>query len=70
MEGVNKLRKEKMIEGIERYLKVKHGIKLKDAKDYEIFNALSLTILEEIVDDWNETSDAYNRGRMAYYLSA
>lgn len=70
MEGVNKLRKEKMVEGIERYLKVKHGIKLKDAKDYEIFNALSLTILEEIVDDWNETSDAYNRGRMAYYLSA
>ena len=70
MEGVNKLRKEKMIEGIERYLKVKHGIKLKDAKDYEIFNALSLTILEEIVDDWNETSDSYNRGRMAYYLSA
>lgn len=70
MEGVSKLRKEKMVEGIERYLKVKHGIKLKDAKDYEIFNALSLTILEEIVDDWNETSDAYNRGRMAYYLSA
>jgi len=70
MEGVNKLRKEKIVEGIERYLKVKHGIKLKDAKDYEIFNALSLTILEEIVDDWNETSDAYNRGRMAYYLSA
>lgn len=70
MEGVNNLRKEKIVEGIERYLKVKHGIKLKDAKDYEIFNALSLTILEEIVDDWNETSDSYNRGRMAYYLSA
>jgi glycogen/starch/alpha-glucan phosphorylases len=70
MEGVNKLRKEKIVEGIERYLKVKHGIKLKDAKDYEIFNALSLTILEDIVDDWNETSEAYNRGRMAYYLSA
>jgi starch phosphorylase len=70
MEGVNKLRKEKIVEGIERYLKVKHGIKLKDAKDYEIFNALSLTILEDIVEDWNETSEAYNRGRMAYYLSA
>ena len=70
MEGVNELRKEKIVEGIERYLKVKHGIKLKDAKDYEIFNALSLTVLEDIVDDWNETSEAYNRGRMAYYLSA
>jgi starch phosphorylase len=64
------LRKEQIVEGIERYLKVKHGVKLKDAKDYEIFNALSLTVLEEIVDDWNDTSDAYNRGRMAYYLSA
>nr|WP_077845411.1 glycogen/starch/alpha-glucan phosphorylase [Clostridium puniceum] len=64
------MRKEKIVEGIERYLKVKHGIKLRDAKDYEIFNALSLTVLEEIIDNWNETSDAYNRGRMAYYLSA
>lgn len=64
------MEKQKIKEGIERYLKVKHGVKLKDAKDYEIFNALSLTILEEIVDDWNETSDMYKRGRMAYYLSA
>ncbi|MFT8347662.1 glycogen/starch/alpha-glucan phosphorylase [Clostridium saccharoperbutylacetonicum] len=64
------MEKKRIVEGIERYLKVKHGVKLKDAKDYEIFNALSLTILEEIVDDWNETSDTYNRGRMAYYLSA
>ena len=62
--------KEKIKNGIERYLKVKHGVKLKDAKDYEIFNAVSLTVLEEIIDNWNETSDTYNRGRMAYYLSA
>ena len=62
--------KQKIKDGIERYLKVKHGVKLKDAKDYEIFNAVSLTILEEIVDNWNETTDTYNRGRMAYYLSA
>lgn len=62
--------KEKIKNGIERYLKVKHGVKLKYAKDYEIFNAVSLTVLEEIIDNWNETSDTYNRGRMAYYLSA
>ncbi|WP_408580211.1 glycogen/starch/alpha-glucan phosphorylase [Clostridium butyricum] len=62
--------KEKIKNGIERYLKVKHGVKVKDAKDYEIFNAVSLTVLEEIIDNWNETSDTYNRGRMAYYLSA
>ncbi|ENZ31383.1 glycogen/starch/alpha-glucan phosphorylase [Clostridium butyricum 60E.3] len=62
--------KEKIKNGIERYLKVKHGVKVKDAKDYEVFNAVSLTVLEEIIDNWNETSDTYNRGRMAYYLSA
>ncbi|MDR3598644.1 glycogen/starch/alpha-glucan family phosphorylase [Clostridium sp.] len=64
------MEKQEIKEGIERYLKVKHGVKLKDAKDYEIFNALSLTMLEEIVEDWNETSETYNRVRMAYYLSA
>jgi starch phosphorylase len=67
---VNNLEKQKIKEGIERYLKVKHGVKLKDAQDYEIFNAVSLTILEEIIDDWNATNETYNKGRMAYYLSA
>lgn len=62
--------KQRIRDGIERYLKVKHAVKLKDAQDYEIFNALSLTILEEIIDNWNETSETYNKGRMAYYLSA
>lgn len=62
--------KQKIKDGIERYLKVKHGVKLKDAKDYEIFNAVSLTILEEIIDNWNDTTENYSRGRMAYYLSA
>lgn len=64
------MEKQKIKEGIERYLKVKHGVKLKDAKDYEIFNAVSLTILEEIVDDWTKTTEIYNKGRMSYYLSA
>lgn len=38
--------KEKIKNGIERYLKVKHGVNLKESKDYELFNAVSLTILE------------------------
>ena len=64
------MNKQEIKEGIERYLKVKHGVSLKNAKDYEVFNAVSLTILESIVDDWNDTKETYNRGRMAYYLSA
>jgi len=70
MEGVNNLEKLKIKEGIERYLKVKHGVKLKDAQDYEIFNAVSLTVLEEIIDDWNATTETYSEERRAYYLSA
>ena len=64
------MEKQKIKEGIERYLKVKHGVKLRDAKDYEIFNAVSLTVLEEIIDNWNITTETYSKGRMAYYLSA
>ncbi len=64
------MEKQKVKDGIERYLKVKHGVQLKDAQDYEIFNAVSLTILEGIIDDWNTTTETYNEGRMAYYLSA
>ena len=55
------MEKQKIKDGIERYLKVKHGIKLNDAQDYEIFNAVSLTILEEIIDDWNATSESIIR---------
>ena len=62
--------KQKIKDGIERYLKVKHGVKLKDAKDYEIFNAVSLALLEEIIPDWNNTTKLYNTGKRAYYISA
>ena len=43
------MNKEQIKIGIERYLKVKYGkSSIKDAKDFEIFNALSLTLLEGI----------------------
>lgn len=72
-EAMNKqvLNKEAMKKGINRYLKVKYGVKIDDAKEYQIFNAVSLTVLENIIDDWNETTELYNnKGRQAYYLSA
>ncbi|MDQ0150725.1 glycogen/starch/alpha-glucan phosphorylase [Eubacterium multiforme] len=57
--------------GIKRYLKVKYGkSEIKEAKDFEIFNALSLTLLENIVCDWNETSKLYSKEKNAYYFSA
>ncbi|NFL86208.1 glycogen/starch/alpha-glucan phosphorylase [Clostridium botulinum] len=64
------MKREDVKQGIDRYLKVKYGLKLEDAKEYQIFNALSLAILEEIVDNWNNTTKAYNEKRSANYFSA
>ena len=65
------MNKEQLKRGIERYLKVKYGkSSIKDAKDFEIFNALSLTLLEGIVDDWNHTEELYEKEKNAYYFSA
>ena len=52
------------------YCKAKYGKPLSEAKEYEIFNALSLTLLEEVVDDWNKTRELYKTTKQAYYLSA
>lgn len=64
------MKKETMKEGIVKYLKVKYGLKVNEAENFQIFNALSLTILEDIMDDWNETTSIYVKGKQAYYLSA
>lgn len=73
MEGVNSnmnIDKQTIKDGIKRYLKVKHGVTLEKAEDYQIFNAISLTVMEQIIDNWNATTETYHKGRMAYYLSA
>ena len=64
------MNKEALKNSINKYCKVKYGKSLEEAKDYEIFNALSLALLEEVVDDWSETKALYNQGKKAYYLSA
>ena len=66
----NKMNKEVFKQNISKYCKVKYGKKLEDALDYEVFNAVSLALLEEIVEDWQNTTDAYNQGKRAYYISA
>lgn len=55
---------------IEKYCNVKYGKKLKDAENYEVFNAVSLALLEEIVEDWNNTTELYKQGKRAFYISA
>jgi starch phosphorylase len=64
------VKRDEIKKGIDRYLKVKYGKKIDKALDSEIFNALSLTIMENIVDNWNDTIQTYEEGKQAYYLSA
>lgn len=64
------MRKSQLKSSIERYLKVKYGKTLENSVKFELYNALSLTILENIVDDWNKTTKLYGEGKQAYYMSA
>ena len=71
MGGLRKMiNKQELKNNIQRYCKVKYGKSLSEAKEYELFNALSLALLEQIVDDWNATKTLYNTTKKAYYLSA
>lgn len=43
---------------------------LEDANEFEIYKALGKTIVEEISENWYETSYLYSKEKEAYYLSA
>ncbi|MDO4535945.1 MAG: glycogen/starch/alpha-glucan phosphorylase [Clostridium perfringens] len=64
------MNKETIRTGMERYLKIKYRRTLETAKDFELFNALSLTLLENIIDDWDNTDEVYKNVKNAYYFSA
>lgn len=64
------MEREALKTSIERYCLVKYSKTLDAAENYEVFNAISLALLEEIVKDWNTTTKLYNEGKRAYYISA
>lgn len=64
------MNKENLKNSIVKYLKVKYGKGLNEALDYEVFNALSMSLLEYIVDDWNKTQKLYSESKQAFYFSA
>ena len=70
MEGVVTMNKELMKKEISKYLGVKYGVRLEEAEAFQIFNALSLTLMGEIVEDWRKTSETYKDVKQASYLSA
>ncbi|MEG0771937.1 glycogen/starch/alpha-glucan phosphorylase [Clostridium sp.] len=55
---------------IERIIKLDYGKTLDKAKTHEKHNALSKAIMEMIINSWDETKNAYSKGKAAYYLSA
>ncbi|OON98204.1 MAG: glycogen phosphorylase [Epulopiscium sp. Nele67-Bin005] len=65
-----KFKKEVIKNNMQRYCKVKFGRNIEDANNYEVMNSLGLALLEEMVDDWNETNEVYNKQKRAYYISA
>ncbi|MEI6857612.1 glycogen/starch/alpha-glucan phosphorylase [Psychrilyobacter sp.] len=56
--------------GLEKKLLVKYGKKISEGLDFEIYDALSQAIMEEIAGSWKITKDLYNNGRKAFYFSA
>jgi len=65
-----KFEKEVVKKGLERVLLSKYGKNLSEALDFEIYDALSQTIMEEMGQSWKATKDLYNDGREAFYFSA
>ncbi|MBP9478625.1 MAG: glycogen/starch/alpha-glucan phosphorylase [Sebaldella sp.] len=57
---------------IERKVRRQFGLSMKEARPYEIYYALSRTMLDYIVENWYNTSKTYSEGQVKqmYYFSA
>jgi starch phosphorylase len=64
------LNKEIIMTGIKRYLMVDYGKKIGEAEEFEIYQALSRTVVEAVSEDWKKTTEEYRSGKQAFYLSA
>lgn len=54
---------------IKRHCLVKYGKEIKNANEVEVFNCLSLALLEDIVPNWIKTQKSYAKKKQAFYLS-
>lgn len=68
--NMNQFNKEKFISSVKEAVKMKYAKSLDDALAYEKFNAVSMTLMEMLSDDWQATSKAYSNKKQASYLSA
>lgn len=76
MEGWTKMsrtinfNKEAFIQAVKDAAKMKYAKPLDQVKDYEKFNAVSMTLMEMLSDDWSKTTESYGQKKQAAYLSA
>ncbi|MCK5780780.1 MAG: glycogen/starch/alpha-glucan phosphorylase [Psychrilyobacter sp.] len=65
-----KFEKDLVRKSMERKLLGKYGNTVEEAANFEIYNCLVETIMEEIGSSWKETKKVYSEGRQAFYFSA
>lgn len=75
MEGVKMSRqmtfeKEAFIRTVEEAVRMKYAKSLEKAYDYEKFNAVSMTLMQMLSADWEQTTTKYSEKKQASYLSA
>lgn len=73
MEGCVKMiqfNKEKFIQSVKDAAKMKYAKPFDQTFEYEKFNAVSMTLMEMLSEDWTKTTEAYAQKKQASYLSA
>ncbi len=65
-----KFEKDLVKKSMERKLLGKYGVTVEEAANFELYNCLTETIMEEIGKSWKETKEVYRDGRRAFYFSA
>ncbi len=62
--------KKKFIQSVKDSTRMKYAKSFDSAYEYEKFNAVSMTLMEMLSEDWSNTKEAYGKKKQASYLSA
>lgn len=65
-----RIEKDVLKKQIEKNLKVSFGKELNEAEEFEIYRALGQSIMENISENWYDTTKKYSKQKQAFYLSA
>lgn len=65
-----RIKKDVLKKQIEKNLKVSFGKEINEAEEFEIYRALGQSIMENISENWYDTTKKYSKQKQAFYLSA